>query len=499
MNNDITLLPLLRRWWRVLLLGAFLAGIAAFVLASWATPTYRAELKLLVGPISADAGDLEASGELGRTYSELAVSRPVLNAAIRSAGARNVEVDQLKERVTATSNEISRIVSVAVENEDARVAARLAGAIGERLKRLSSDSPSQETEAVEDFMRQAEISGLKESQRLAVERAAKRSFGQSLAGRVQVVDPPNEPTAPSGPMVPLMTLLAMLVGVLAAGVIVAVRESSAEAIGDQSELSAIDGARFLGSVDAPRTRDPDRALPVWTMPESTSAERYRLLAAKMGFLGGEPPLRSLLVVDANGGETGAGVAANLAAILMEAECRVLLVDANTSGGALTTLLQLEGEPGYTDLLERSQHAELNGEVADLLVNQGERLDVLPLGVDETFATVDLERAHGLLARLAAAADIVVISAPPIHRSPAALLWAQVVDGVLLAVEEGHTSLEAVTDALHGVALAKGRTVGTVLAHTRAGPGLRNRLRKLSEARRGGGAEPARDIEGTEQA
>ena len=48
--------------------------------------TYEAEVELLTGPISTDEGTVHASGALARTYSELAVSGPLLERAAGRLG-----------------------------------------------------------------------------------------------------------------------------------------------------------------------------------------------------------------------------------------------------------------------------------------------------------------------------------------------------------------------------------------------------------------------------
>jgi polysaccharide biosynthesis transport protein len=458
-DHSPTVLPLLKRWWWMLALAGAVAAIAGYAVASWAAPTYRGELKLLVGPISAAPTDLDAAGELGRTYSELATSRPILRDAIKAAGA-NTNPDDLRERLSATANQVSRIVTITVDSGSAEEAAALANAIGQRLVELSKEGPAQESEVIGKFLDQGALSGLPESDRAEIESAARRSFGESLAGQVEVVDPAKKPDTPVGPMVPLMTLLAGLGGVLAAGVFALVRGASA--IEGDADLAEFGGARFVGSIEAPRSRNVERALPVWRDPERPAADAYRLLAAKIGFLGARPPLRSLTVLDSGDGRTGAVVAANLSRVLAETGWNVLLADANTAAPGVTSLLELEDRPGYADLLARDMSA-LNGEVDELLTSPATDLDVLPLGSGGPPAQFGAESAEYMLARLRATADIVVVSAPPVNRSPAALVWAGVTDGTLLAVEEGRTSREELDDALTSLAMVDARVVGTLLA------------------------------------
>src|SRR3954452_19391377 len=120
------LLLLVRRWWWLLGVTALAAGFAAWLVASHAAKTYEAGTKLLVGPVSADFNTLHASGELGKTYGELATSRPILDAAARAAG---ITPAPSEGAVSATSSDVTRIVDVRVTQGSAVTAARLADAV----------------------------------------------------------------------------------------------------------------------------------------------------------------------------------------------------------------------------------------------------------------------------------------------------------------------------------------------------------------------------------
>src|SRR3954454_19016351 len=120
------LLMLIRRWWWLVAMSAVAAAGIGWLVASQTAKTYTAETKLLVGPVSADFNTLHASGELGKTYAELATSRPILDAAARSAGIAPAPSERA---VSATSNDVTRIVDVRVSHRTAVGAAHLADAL----------------------------------------------------------------------------------------------------------------------------------------------------------------------------------------------------------------------------------------------------------------------------------------------------------------------------------------------------------------------------------
>src|SRR5207244_32263 len=123
------------------------------------TPSYAADARLLVGPINADAATLQAAGQLSRTYADLATSRPVIERAAANAGVTS-SFTKLQSDVSASANEITRVVDVRVELKDAAQASALANAVGERLIQLSSTTARQVGGAVDALVAQADVSRL---------------------------------------------------------------------------------------------------------------------------------------------------------------------------------------------------------------------------------------------------------------------------------------------------------------------------------------------------
>ena len=477
MADTFALLPLLKRWWWALVLGALLAGGASYYVSSRASPTYRGEAKFIVGPINADVDELGASGSLARTYSELAADRPVLEYAINRVGAHTT-VRKLQENLTATANDISRILTIDVRNKDAKVAADLANAIGRRLQELSQLDAQQNAKRAAAFVGGAEIKSLTKAESDRLMTATAKLLGESPAGRISVVQA-AQPEGPADRGTLFVVILAMIAGAVVAAVIALVRDSTADRFKHDGALEELSGVKQLGRVDAPRGRGWRRSLPTWTAPGTPAAEKYRLLAFKTGFLETREPLGSLVLLDPSEGRTSAVVAGNLAAAISQAGRSVLLVDANTSGGGLTHMFRLGGARGYTNLLAEPDDTPLHGHVESLFLGGDKPLHVLPLGTSPAAAAVDVDRIRRLLERLRAIADVVLISAPPPHRVPTGLIWARVADGTLLALDIGRTSREEVSDTLQGLAVADANVIGTTLAQRRPLAEFLGRLRGAS--------------------
>ena len=457
--------PVVRRWWPVLLLSTLVAAAAAYVLASRIAPTYEARAALLTGPINTDFGTLRASGELARTYAELASSGPLVTEAAREAG-REGTTDELRAAVTASANQVTRIVSIRVRDTDPERAAAFANAVAVRLTTLSENSPPQELESVDELLESRELEGLSGSLKDRIRRAVNRVYNPPPQGRLEIVDEATPPIEPIGPAVQLMTILAALAGLVGAGIFVLVRESSRDAVQDEEDLAGILDVPVLGSVTGARAKSPD-GLVVETLPESPAAADYRLLAAKIGAFEEDSSLRSLLVVAADDAGGSGTLAANLAAALAEGNLQVTLVDANTVEGEITTLLDLAERPGYGDVMRRSTgDGRAAPELDGLRVRRGETLDVVPRGANGGPDILDLDQARSLLDNLLTEADVVVLNAPPVERSPSTLVWARVADATVLVVRRGNSKRETVADAGKTLSVVGGNLIGTVFREGR---------------------------------
>jgi Mrp family chromosome partitioning ATPase len=169
------------------------------------------------------------------------------------------------------------------------------------------------------------------------------------------------------------------------------------------------------------------------------------------------PVRSVLVAGSREGDGSGMLAANLATVLAEGETRVLLVDANSVEGEITRLLALEESPGYGELL-----ASNGGEENGFRIPPGAGLVVLPRGSANGAPLLEVERARGLLDRFLTDADLVVVNAPPLDRSPSTLAWGRAVDATIVVVEGGRTSRDAVEGMVKTLGMVGATVVGTVL-------------------------------------
>jgi capsular polysaccharide biosynthesis protein len=251
------LLPVVRRHWRLIAIVTAACALAGLIFATTATKTYEAQTDLLVGPVDADYATIQASGQLGRTYAELAASERLVGPAARRAGVALPPKEAVK-KVTATSNEITRIVEVRVRNADPRAAARMANALAASLVELQRTLPPQPAAPVDALLREPELLRMTRSERAAVRRAAARVLTRTNAGVLQVVDRAEPPSGAVAPRVPLLVLLAAVAGAVAAFAFAIVRDGVRRERARDELPDLLDG--YVARESAPRDVEVDEWL-----------------------------------------------------------------------------------------------------------------------------------------------------------------------------------------------------------------------------------------------
>lgn len=452
-----------RRWWPVILLAAIVTGVTAYVAASRVPPTYEAQVTLLTGPINTDFATLRASGDLARTYAELATSGPVLAGAIQQLRL-DTTAEKLRLSVRATSNDVTRLVRIRVRDTDGAKAARIANELARRMTGLTQRVPREAVDLVDGLLRQPEIAGLTPETQRQIETAAGRLLRQPLQGRLEIVDPAIQPVVPVAPRVSLITLLATLAGLVGASILVLIKEFSSDTVEGEEDLAELTSLPLLGSIGPLRRRLPvqERGVVVESAPASAPANDYRLLATRIGFLDGDADeARTILVVGSDEKDGGGTVAANLATVLAAGNQRVTLVDANEAQPEVTRLFGLNGEPGYGELVSREENVNGVG------VERSEGLFVLPRGGVSDELLLDVPRARKALEHLLGESDRVVLAAPSVESSQSTLVWAHVADATVLVVRRGKSKRDTVSEAVQALRLSGARIAGSVIRDGRA--------------------------------
>jgi succinoglycan biosynthesis transport protein ExoP len=398
-----------------------------FLVADRLPPTYESESSLLVGPVSGDRDTLQASGEQARTYAGVATTATIVTGAAQRVG---LSPDSLRSKVDdVTASNITRLLTIRVRDSDPDRAAAIANAVALELIDFSS-------------------------------RAAGLTPRE---GRLQVVERATPSTNEIGPSAGLIVPLAAIAGLLGALGLAVLVDSLSTTVRNERELATLAPVAFLGSVDGTRLRALGRPFVVEADPDSDAASGYRLLAAKIELSNGDRPLRSVLVVDAHGGTSGGRIAANLAGALAEGGTRVSLID---SGGRddFRALLGFTDEAAAESGVRPGRPIRVGRLMLDRFRVKGSRVTILRLRSGSE--PLEPERAAEVLARVGDDADVVVLTAPAVDRSPSGLVWSRAAEATVLVTQRDHTKREQIPAAVESLRLAGANVIGTVLCRDR---------------------------------
>lgn len=314
------------------------------------------------------------------------------------------------------------------------------------------------------------------SQLSALDRTAQTVSGGSVIGAAQL------PSSPAQNKVLSYTIIAFILG-LGLGVgVAAVLEHFDDRLRDPADVRAGLGAPVLGVIPAGRGGRRRKAPALGTMQSSgwQITDAFRRLRANVIAVASETEARSILVTSIDSDDGGTAVVMKLAAAVAAAGHRVVVVLPRGLDADLESRLELNGRPGFSDALAGKVR------VRDTLVRSTsfENLSFCGRGTDGATARAgdsdshkaplamvtaatysDLlgsDRPKQVIAELAAAAEYVLVEAPPVQVDADAYLLAGACDGVLAVATLATATSRDVELASDQLGRAGGRLLGSVL-------------------------------------
>jgi polysaccharide biosynthesis transport protein len=427
-----------RRWWLLVLVSIALAAAAGYAVASKLPKVYQAEVRVLVGPLNTDLTTQRASGQIANTYAQLVTSDRITGAVIRRLGL-NMRSSDLQDAINAVPNDVTRLVSIKVENGDPDLAATLANAIAQELGVLGAVANRPE-------------------------------------GTVLVIDSAEAPTVPSAPQVSLFVLLAAFAGLVVAIFGIVLIEYVRDSVTSEAELRELSGAPILGRLTTRLDRKRDFAS---ALLSSKLGERYRAMTVRIERSIANRKFRTVLVTGVRADGSAGMIAAGLALAFADRGVSTGLVDGNVEQPVATHALGLELMPDVGTEIPGSRVP-----MSRLTLVNAERVPGQARNIELTVVPSRSGREPGkvqdlsmVLDRLRAVAEVVVITAPPIDRSPEALLWAPIVDAILMVVPLPGARRAEISSGIETMRNAGIQLAGTILTETASAGSRRLRLRR----------------------
>ncbi|MBK9054554.1 MAG: polysaccharide biosynthesis tyrosine autokinase [Chloroflexi bacterium] len=487
-------LNLLRRWFWVVLLGALIAGAAAYYWNSSQEPVYQATAILLIreGTVINDRSSLQYSEDLAQSYIKRLTNYEVLQQSITNVEA-DISPDHLGGRIQVQPINNSQLIALSVELTDPELAAALANEIPavfaarnmeQQLERFADSKANLETElarkqaevnSAEMALTQAESNAAAQTEidrltdhvlrmrdaysRLLQSYEDIRIAEASSLNNILIDEHARTPTIPISPRTMSNTILATVVGALLVAGLAFVIEYLDDTIKDPLSMEQELDLSTLGFVPTFTYKDIKETLIMVTQPRSPIAEAYRQVRTNIQYVGVSRDLKKLLITSPNSGEGKTVTSANLAIALAQAGNRVILVDADMRRPHLHRLFGYTNICGLTNLLLGA-----NEETSCLQITMVPNLRLLTSGPmpPNPAELLGSARMAEVATWLTEQADFVIFDSPPVLAVTDSVLLSQMVDATLLVVKGGKTAFQALAVASRRIADVNGHIAGVLL-------------------------------------
>lgn len=218
------------------------------------------------------------------------------------------------------------------------------------------------------------------------------------------------------------------------------------------------GRRGSGSQQVGPARVPGELI-VLEEPMSPAAETFRMIRTNLAFMSQDAPIRSFVVTSALPLEGKTTVVSNLAVALAQFGRSVLLVDSDLRRPRIHSVFQIDNDRGLTSLVEGRTTLD-----AAVYKTEIDGLSVLTSGpIPSNPSELLHSPAFGRLKEdLLKHFDWVLFDSPPMGAVTDAAIVAPQVDGVLLVVRAGQTTVHSILGARKQLNGVSARLLGAVL-------------------------------------
>ncbi|TEU12782.1 MAG: hypothetical protein E3J21_20235, partial [Anaerolineales bacterium] len=518
----------IKRWWWLLIVGMIIPMSISYHFLSEQAALYQATVTLMVGTTlqsaSPDPSLMRTSATLARAYTVLVKRRPITQAVIQRLNLES-SPEALARQITAWVNPEAQLLEIVVTDTNPQAAALIANALADELIRQSpasvegsrdqqefvrgqltdlevkitnveeeirklEDSLANLTSAAEIEEAQRRLSGLQGV--AASYRSTYASLYQSLIDSstniLTVVEPAIEPTWPVSSKSNLILLVAGGAGLaLALGAAFVIEFLDDTLRWESCKDRALLDLPVMGLI--PRLPQEDGHISTDMPPDSSEAEALRLLRANIfltlahrsasAILATSPgrregrttivtsPVSTVLVTSPGRREGRTTIVASLGMVIASGGQRVIIVDADLRTPDLHEVFGLPNDYGLCELL--LGHAPSLPKA--LQETSIPNLNLLAAGrppLDLALALTS-PRLIELIEDLREQADIIIFDSPPVLLAPDTSILSGLVEGTLLAVRDGYTTLEGASRAKERLSAYEGAPVmGVLFSRARLG-------------------------------
>jgi capsular exopolysaccharide synthesis family protein len=460
-------LGVLRRRRLLIILTTLLAVAASVAYSLVKEPSYKATAAISFQDPTKQAGaligqpqpDLFPQGEAA-AGAEIVTSNKVVDAVSHQPGV-NLTPDELRNMVTAEVQTDSNLVSIAVTNKDAQVAAKLA-----------NDFVAQSRQATRQEARKFFEQAANSVDNKPINRPIKTRLKSlaAVADPVQVVRSAAVPSTPTSPRPVRDGIIAGILGLLIGIGAAFLREALDRRLGDSHQVQRELGLPLVGYV-----RDEALGSVGWSANGSGVAEQeleaFRILRTNVDFLAQDQQLRSVAITSALPQEGKSTVATWYAYVNAVAGRRTALVECDFRRPVMARRFELPPSPGLSDYL--GGDSEPKDVLRSVAVKGPRAVDVLPVipAGENRFQPAEMigsRRFREFLEEVKQAYDLVVLDSAPLLPVGDTLELLPQVDGVLLCVRLNQTTREQAVAARSALEHLPPKPTGLVITGMKSG-------------------------------
>ena len=268
---------------------------------------------------------------------------------------------------------------------------------------------------------------------------------------------PSTVPVQSGPL--RYVVMGAIIGLLLTGTLAFTLEYLDDTLKTPQDVANVLGLPVVGYVVNEAAIEKSEGTPyVSSNPRSPLAETFRTLRTNLEFASVDKPLKTILITSPGSSEGKTTVASNLAAVMAQANKRVILLEGDLRRPRVHRALGMSNQIGLSDVFRGQmdiRDVARYSKVKDLAVITSGSLPPNPAEL------LGSARMVQILARLVESASVVIIDSPPFLVTDATVLAAKV-DGVLLVIQPGKTHAEAAKAMLAQLNRADAHVVGVVM-------------------------------------
>jgi non-specific protein-tyrosine kinase len=430
-------LQFLRRWWWLIILAAALGGGAGYVISQRTPPIYEASATLIVATSAPSPDPREAlipdqRASLVKTYKELLLKRPVLEAVVADLGLA-IDVESLAKQLSVAEVRDTQLLVLKAQDPDPQQAAAIANA------------------TVQAFNRQSAVL-------LANPYAANR------AG-LSVVESAAAPRDPAGPAPIRVVVIAALVGALLALGLALALEYFDTSLRLARDVTLLTDLPIVAEASFFRGAKSQSKLVTLAAPFSPAAEAYRMTRLHLEAGANGEPIRAMIVTSARSGEGKSITAANLAVALAQTGLCTVLIDTNLRCPSVHKLFQRPNTRGVTTAMRPEEAGRAYEHTVDSGVDNLRLLLSGPcadMGRAAPMRFLAPQRMLRLVEELKQHADTLIFDTPAALDAMETALLARSCDAMLLVVQSGRTSAEQLLQVHQMLTRVRSCILGVVL-------------------------------------